>query len=211
MSRTFDGYSMTQFAIISQMRNSMIARTGLSSLKRFARLVETVTCGIRRQQELELVSTPTLTRISLPEPASPMGDRAVDKDAIDRAAALIKSGKLVAFPTETVYGLGGDATSNYAVANIFAAKGRPLFNPLIIHVGEIAQALEFVVMDNRAKACCAVPGLTPLPSASPVTPQHSPCWRLRGGQSRHPAPIVPAASAQRPPRMCGKNLRVVST
>ncbi len=80
-----------------------------------------------------------------------MGDRAVDKDAIDRAAALIKSGKLVAFPTETVYGLGGDATSNYAVANIFAAKGRPLFNPLIIHVGEIAQALEFVVMDNRAK------------------------------------------------------------
>ena len=55
-------------------------------------------------------------------------------EAIARAAALLRSGKLVAFPTETVYGLGADATDERAVARIFAAKGRPRFNPLIVHV-----------------------------------------------------------------------------
>ena len=50
------------------------------------------------------------------------------------AAAALRAGGLVAFPTETVYGLGADATNGEAVAAIFAAKGRPLFNPLIVHV-----------------------------------------------------------------------------
>src|SRR5262249_23103940 len=50
--------------------------------------------------------------------------------AIARAAALLRAGRLVAFPTETVYGLGGDATNDRAVAAIFAAKARPHFNPL---------------------------------------------------------------------------------
>ena len=54
--------------------------------------------------------------------------------AIGRAARLLRAGKLVAFPTETVYGLGADATDGRAVAAIFAAKGRPRFNPLIVHV-----------------------------------------------------------------------------
>ena len=54
--------------------------------------------------------------------------------SIAYAAALLREGKLVAFPTETVYGLGGDATNDKAVAAIYAAKGRPEFNPLIIHV-----------------------------------------------------------------------------
>src|SRR5262249_35735895 len=53
---------------------------------------------------------------------------------LDRAASLLRAGELVAFPTETVYGLGADATSDSAVAAIFAAKRRPRFNPLIIHV-----------------------------------------------------------------------------
>lgn len=53
-----------------------------------------------------------------------------------RAAEMLREGKLVAFPTETVYGLGGDATNDKAVAAIYAAKGRPTFNPLIIHVAE---------------------------------------------------------------------------
>jgi len=56
------------------------------------------------------------------------------KEAIAEAAALLKAGRLVAFPTETVYGLGGDATNGRAVAAIFAAKGRPRFNPLIVHL-----------------------------------------------------------------------------
>ena len=55
---------------------------------------------------------------------------------ISRAASVIKSGGLVAFPTETVYGLGADVYNAKAVASIFAAKGRPAFNPLISHIAE---------------------------------------------------------------------------
>jgi L-threonylcarbamoyladenylate synthase len=60
---------------------------------------------------------------------------------IAEAAHMIRSGALVAFPTETVYGLGADATNGEAVANVFAAKGRPTFNPLIVHVASLEQAL----------------------------------------------------------------------
>jgi len=56
-------------------------------------------------------------------------------ETIAEAAALLRAGQLVAFPTETVYGLGGDATQDVAVKAIYAAKGRPAFNPLIVHVG----------------------------------------------------------------------------
>ena len=64
------------------------------------------------------------------------------EEAIATAAALLRQGGLVAFPTETVYGLGGDATNGRAVAAIFAAKRRPSFNPLIVHVPDAAQAGE---------------------------------------------------------------------
>lgn len=60
--------------------------------------------------------------------------------AISRAAALIRAGKLVAFPTETVYGLGARADDAAAVRGIFAAKGRPPTNPLIVHVPDVAAA-----------------------------------------------------------------------
>ena len=69
--------------------------------------------------------------------------RKADSAAISAAAAIIRSGRLVAFPTETVYGLGADATNGRAVAAIFVAKGRPHFNPLIVHVKNIEQAAEF--------------------------------------------------------------------
>ena len=68
---------------------------------------------------------------------------------------LLRSGGLVAFPTETVYGLGGDARSDLAVARIFEAKGRPRFNPLIVHVPDVAAAREFAVFDARAEAVVA--------------------------------------------------------
>src|ERR1700719_3317909 len=71
--------------------------------------------------------------------------------AITRAARLLRDGELVAFPTETVYGLGGDATSDRAVARIFAAKGRPRFNPLILHVSGLAGAEPLAVFDERAR------------------------------------------------------------
>ena len=61
-------------------------------------------------------------------------------ETITQAAKILTDGGLVAFPTETVYGLGADATNGEAVAGIFAAKGRPRFNPLIVHVTDLAQA-----------------------------------------------------------------------
>src|SRR5438477_718113 len=64
------------------------------------------------------------------------------KPAIAEAARLIRAGKLVAFPTETVYGLGANALDPLAVARIFAAKGRPANNPLIVHVAAVEQAHE---------------------------------------------------------------------
>ncbi len=71
---------------------------------------------------------------------------------LDRAAELLRAGALVAFPTETVYGLGADATNEAAVAAIFAAKARPRFNPLIIHVIDEAMARRLVIFDGRAAA-----------------------------------------------------------
>jgi L-threonylcarbamoyladenylate synthase len=60
-----------------------------------------------------------------------------DSRGLARAASLLRSGRLVAFPTETVYGLGADATDEAAVRSIFAAKGRPADNPLIVHVAAV--------------------------------------------------------------------------
>jgi len=74
-----------------------------------------------------------------------------DDDAVARAATLLRAGGLVAFPTETVYGLGADATSDAAVAGIFAAKDRPQFNPLIVHFTDAEAAAREVVFDARAR------------------------------------------------------------
>ena len=80
---------------------------------------------------------------------------AADQAGLAAAADLLRQGQLVAFPTETVYGLGGDARSDRAVARIFAAKGRPRFNPLIVHVPDVAAAREFGVFDDRAERLAA--------------------------------------------------------
>lgn len=69
---------------------------------------------------------------------------AADPAGIARATAILRAGGLVAFPTETVYGLGGDARNDHAVARIFDAKARPRFNPLIVHVDSIETARRFV-------------------------------------------------------------------
>jgi L-threonylcarbamoyladenylate synthase len=73
-------------------------------------------------------------------------------EAVDRAGRLIRQGELVAFPTETVYGLGCDATNGEAVAAVFAVKDRPRFNPLICHVAGLAQAEALAEIDERARA-----------------------------------------------------------
>lgn len=70
---------------------------------------------------------------------------------IATAAGILAKGELVAFPTETVYGLGGDARSDIAVARIFEAKARPHFNPLIVHVPDLKAVHEIAVLDEMAE------------------------------------------------------------
>ncbi|WP_292168019.1 L-threonylcarbamoyladenylate synthase, partial [Mesorhizobium sp.] len=96
--------------------------------------------------------------------------------AMERALALLEGGDVVAIPTETVYGLAGDATNGIGVARIFEAKGRPRFNPLIAHVADLAMAERIAVFDplSRKLAGAFWPGPLTL-----VLPQ-------RAGNSIHP-------------------------
>ncbi|MBW4710556.1 threonylcarbamoyl-AMP synthase [Roseobacter sp. YSTF-M11] len=73
-----------------------------------------------------------------------------DTVGIAKAAALLAEGRLVAFPTETVYGLGADACNGQAVAAIYTAKGRPSFNPLIVHVPSVDMAQRYVIWSDTA-------------------------------------------------------------
>src|ERR1700687_5605 len=70
--------------------------------------------------------------------------------AIEAAAACLAQGGLVAFPTETVYGLGADARHGEATARLYAAKGRPAFNPLIAHVADVEAARRLAQFDAAA-------------------------------------------------------------
>jgi L-threonylcarbamoyladenylate synthase len=87
-----------------------------------------------------------------------------------RAATLLRSAELVAFPTETVYGLGGDARSDIAVARIFAAKDRPRFNPLIVHVPNLAAAQELAILNDLAMDIAAAFWPGPLTLVLPLKP-----------------------------------------
>jgi len=80
---------------------------------------------------------------------------AAEPKTIAEAAACLAGGGLVAFPTETVYGLGADATNGAAVARLYAAKGRPSFNPLIAHVSDLADARRLAVFDEAAERLAA--------------------------------------------------------
>ena len=68
----------------------------------------------------------------------------IDPELLARAAALIREGRLVAFPTETVYGLGANALDPAAVSRIFSVKNRPTTSPLIVHVDSVGMARELV-------------------------------------------------------------------
>lgn len=78
--------------------------------------------------------------------------RPFGQEAMEQACAILDAGGCVAIPTETVYGLAADATNAEAVAGIYEAKGRPSFNPLIIHVGSMAQARRIGTFDAGAQA-----------------------------------------------------------
>src|SRR5438270_7113720 len=90
-----------------------------------------------------------------------------EAQVIEQAAAIIRNGDLVAFPTETVYGLGADAMQEQAIRRIFAAKGRPADNPLIVHISSRAM-LDLIAAETSDHAEALIerywPGpLTPVP------------------------------------------------
>ena len=97
------------------------------------------------------------------------GQRQPDGDAaLDAAVQALREGQLVILPTETVYGLAGDAGDPRAVAAIFEAKGRPSFNPLISHVADLAGAQKIAVFDDRARALAKAFWPGPLTLVLPV-------------------------------------------
>ena len=93
-----------------------------------------------------------------------------DAQAIKAAAACLAAGGLVAFPTETVYGLGADAGNGEAIARLYAAKGRPRFNPLIAHVGSIEAARRLARFDAAAERLAAAFWPGPLTLVLPKRP-----------------------------------------
>ena len=93
-----------------------------------------------------------------------------DADSIATAAAQLRAGGLVAMPTETVYGLAADATSDAAVAAIYAAKGRPVFNPLIAHFADRQGAEREAIFDDFAKRLARAFWPGPLTIVAPVSP-----------------------------------------
>jgi L-threonylcarbamoyladenylate synthase len=90
--------------------------------------------------------------------------------AVAAAARSLAAGGLVAFPTETVYGLGADATNPAAIARLYQAKGRPAFNPLIAHVGELSSARQIARFDATALALAEAFWPGPLTLVLPKTP-----------------------------------------
>lgn len=91
--------------------------------------------------------------------------------AVGGAAALIAEGRCVAVPTETVYGLAADATNGEAVARIYEAKGRPSFNPLIVHVPDLAAAERIAEFNETARALAAQYWPGPLTLVLPLRPE----------------------------------------
>jgi L-threonylcarbamoyladenylate synthase len=116
---------------------------------------------------------------------------APDPPGIARAAALLRAGVLVAFGTETVYGLGADATDARAVAGVFAAKGRPHFNPLICHYPDADAAFAHVSANDAARALAARCWPGPLTLVLPRAPD-CPVALLAGAGLETLAVRVPA-------------------
>jgi L-threonylcarbamoyladenylate synthase len=92
------------------------------------------------------------------------------RDVIHRAVQALAEGRLVAFPTETVYGLGADAQDGIAVARLYDAKGRPAFNPLIAHVPDLTAARELAQFDATAERLAAALWPGPLTLVLPKAP-----------------------------------------
>lgn len=110
----------------------------------------------------------------MPEKTAQKATEILDSSAasITRAAMLLRAGELVSFPTETVYGLGADARQGTAVAAIYAAKGRPSFNPLIAHVASAQAAQRHVIWNDWAEHLAQAFWPGPLTLVLPLKPGH---------------------------------------
>ncbi|EYS92321.1 Sua5/YciO/YrdC/YwlC family tRNA threonylcarbamoyl adenosine modification protein [Bartonella bacilliformis str. Heidi Mejia] len=97
----------------------------------------------------------------------------LNSHSIKEAVEILKKGQLVVLPTETVYGLAGDATNGKAVASIFAIKGRPQFNPLIAHVSSIKMAECYVEIDCLSRRLMEAFWPGPLTLVLPLKPHHN--------------------------------------
>ena len=107
----------------------------------------------------------------------------MDAGALDEAVEALKAGDLVGLPTETVYGLAGDARKPESVAKIYAAKGRPRFNPLIAHVADLNAAKRQGVFHDRAEALAEAFWPGPLTLVLEARPDGSVCELARAGLS----------------------------
>jgi len=113
-----------------------------------------------------------------PRATERLGANAAD---VERAAAILRGGGLVAFPTETVYGLAADATDARAVARIFSAKERPSFNPVIAHLPSVDAALAQGRFDDAALALARAFWPGPLTLVVPASPTCEVCDLARAG------------------------------
>ncbi len=141
-------------------------------------------------------------------------------EAMESALALLEAGEIVAIPTETVYGLAGDATNGKAVARIFEAKGRPRFNPLIAHVSGIVMANEFAVFDplseRLAQAFWPGPLTLVLPLAKGAADPSAGHRRPRHDRAAHAAEVSapgssPVSAARSPRPGANSSGRITST
>lgn len=118
----------------------------------------------------DAIATPRSTADCLSAEDSSTACLSADAAGLERAAALLRGGGLVAFPTETVYGLGADARSASAAARIFDAKGRPRFNPLIAHIPDLDAALALADLPDAALRLAAAFWPGPLTLVAPRRP-----------------------------------------
>jgi L-threonylcarbamoyladenylate synthase len=133
-----------------------------------------------------------------------------DDEAIAEAARLIAEGQPVAMPTETVYGLAADATNAEAVARIYEAKGRPSFNPLIVHVSDIAAAEEIGVFSEEARKLAERHWPGPLTLVVPVKPDAPVASLVTAGLSTIALRVPAHAAMQALLRATGKPLAAPS-
>ncbi len=115
------------------------------------------------------------------DPPHPTHTLAPTPEAIERAVRILRSGGLVAMPTETVYGLAADATNPEAIARLYEAKGRPRFNPLIAHVGSLEQARAIARLGSAGEALGARFWPGPLTLVAPIVPGTPVCDLARAG------------------------------